>query len=121
MPGHGYDEGDLAKLAEINVMIATAESRGDADWLKAALAPEFAFRRADGRLVGAAAYVEAVRPSAERKTMIESISLHGDRAVATMIVTMPRDGEIKRYHNIRLFVRMNGDWKILGWANEEIA
>src|SRR3712207_4720215 len=38
-----------------------------------------------------------------------------NRAVVECVVTQ---GE-KDYHNLRLFVRRDGQWKLLAWANEE--
>lgn len=46
--------------------------------------------------------------------IIEPIEIYGNRAIVKCIVKL--DG--KEYHNIRLFVCRNGDWKLLGWANE---
>jgi hypothetical protein len=59
----------------------------------------------------------AVAPSdSRRQTQVESIALWGNRAVVTCIVTIGN----MRYHNVRLFIRQDQAWKILGWANEPL-
>ena len=63
-------------------------------------------------------FLDAVASGSDRDTEVESIHLYGDRAVVTCIVTMKPGGE--RYHNLRLFVRREGGWKLLGWANEPL-
>jgi hypothetical protein len=40
--------------------------------------------------------------------------VHGDRAVVACVVT--QNG--RDFHNLRLFVRRGGEWKLLGWANQ---
>lgn len=107
----------LQKLEKINRDINQAEDEGDKAALAEIIAPEFAFRRASGVLIGRVAFLEAVKMSGPRALEIESIHLHGNRAVVTCFVRMGG----KKYHNIRLFVRDNpeSDWKLLGWANAE--
>jgi hypothetical protein len=46
--------------------------------------------------------------------MIEPIQLYGDRAIVRCIVA---DGD-KEFDNLRLFVRRDGQWKLLALANE---
>jgi hypothetical protein len=58
------------------------------------------------------------KPSDRRHTEIVSIDVFGNRAVVTCVVSQQSAGGIRRYHNIRLFVRHDGDWRLLGWANE---
>jgi hypothetical protein len=79
---------DLALLAHLNVQIGNAETNGDRDWLDGVLAPELTFRRANGAVCDRKGYLEAVAPSDPRETDIDSISLYGDRAVVTCIVTV---------------------------------
>ena len=48
--------------------------------------------------------------------ILEPIEIHGNRAIVECIVTVgARD-----IHNLRLFVRRDGQWKLLGWANEPV-
>jgi hypothetical protein len=106
-------------LTELNLEIGVAESMGDKQFLGNVLAPVLAFRRAIGECVGRDAFLGAVKSGARRETEIESISLLGhDRAVVTCIVSMGDANQEKRFHNVRLFVLMDREWKLLGWANE---
>lgn len=58
---------------------------------------------------------ESTKQKDKRVTkIIEPIEIYGNRAIVKCIVKF--DG--KEYHNIRLFVRQEGVWKLLGWANE---
>ena len=109
---------DIEKLQELNIQIGIAESKGDddsRDWLGRIIAPHLAFRRANGKINGRNEFLEGVRPSDDRETEIESIEIYGDRAIVTCVVTL-KDG--KKFHNLRLFIRDEGGWKLLGWANE---
>ena len=111
------------ELADINVRIGLAESKGDEEskkWLHDVIAPMLAFRRASGKLEGRIAYLKSIQESDPRETTIEAIHLHGDRAIVRCVVTMRTAEEVKRYHNLRLFVRLDGKWRLLGWANEQI-
>jgi Domain of unknown function (DUF4440) len=110
---------DLRALEELNVQIGTAETAGDRDRLDALLAPRLAFRRANGVIEDRGSYLATVAASGGRETEIEAIHLHGNRAVVACIVTMRGpNGETKRFHNLRLFVREEAGWRLLGWANE---
>lgn len=109
---------DLARLAQLNAEIGAAETNGDRAFLEHVVAEQLAFRRASGAVVDRAGYLAAVAPSEPRLTEVESIALHGDRAVVTCVVTLLRaDGERPRFHNVRLFTRAASGWQVLGWAN----
>jgi len=58
--------------------------------------------------------VSATQKGKRITKIIEPIEIYGNRAIVKCIVKL--DG--KEYHNIRLFVRHEGVWKLLGWANE---
>ena len=109
-------------LKKVNIRIGNAESKGDLKWLTDVVAPEFAFRRASGKIDGGVGFLKAVKPGDPRKTEIESIDLYGKRAIVKCIVKM---GD-RKFHNIRLFVWIDGlegkegQWKLLGWANEQL-
>jgi hypothetical protein len=126
------------ELESINLEIATRENDGDLEWLTNAIAPELAFRRAGGAVVGRAKFLEDVedpeRPT-DRETDPESlkVEIYGNRAVVSCIVSMTvknkeNEDETKKYHNLRLFARVQvekdntkvWEWKLLGWANEEV-
>lgn len=109
---------DRQVLEELNVRIGDAESSGDIAWLVGILAPEFAFRRASGTVDGAIGFVKGIKRSEPRTTEFEPIELYGNRAVVKCIVTMKTAEGDKRYHNLRLFIKHEGEWKLLAWANE---
>jgi len=119
---------DIRDLEDLNIQIGDLETAGDDQGLADIAATKLAFRRASKTLndrgsVGGSSkegFLDQVAPGPDRLTEIESIQLYGDRAVVTCIVTMPRNAPNKRYHNVRLFIRENGKWRLLGWANEEV-
>jgi hypothetical protein len=111
---------DRAVLEQLNVEIGNAEDRGDSVWLDSVLAPELAFRRANGQIVNREEYLQAVAPGGPRETQVESTALFGDRAVVTCLVTIRSARGDQRYHNVRLLVRHEEKWKVLGWANEPL-
>lgn len=114
---------DFKNLISLNQKIGEAEERGDRHFLDSILAPAIAFRRADpqGTIVDREAFLDNVKPSAARTTEVESVAYLGAmRALVTCIVTMTVDGKRKRFHNLRIFARVNQEWKLLAWANEEL-
>ncbi len=116
---------DQKELEQLNIEVGIKESIGDDESRKRLmeiLAPQFAFRRADGiTFDDRDEFLQKIRRSDPRETKLVSIDLYGkDRAVVTCIVTLKsKDGD-KKYHNLRLFVRHEERWKLLGWANEPI-
>jgi Domain of unknown function (DUF4440) len=116
-------EADIVReLEHINAEILAAENAGDAAYFRSRLAPAFAMRRATGKVVDAGTFVADLTPGGERAMVRDStIPLFVDdcRAVLALQVEMPVDGEMTRFHNLRVFVRQpGGDWKLLSWANE---
>ncbi len=110
---------NLSDLEELNVRIGEAESEGKREWLESILAPEISFRRANGVVVGRKEYSASVAKGDRRETEIEGITLYGARAiVACVVTTYGANGHKKRFHNLRMFIRVDDDWKLLGWANE---
>jgi hypothetical protein len=113
-----------AQLRALNVEIGNAESRGDAPYFEALLAPAFAMRRADGTsTTDRDAFLAAVKQSPARETAIEQVAVLGaGRAFVTCVITMPMPGGPRRFHNARLFTRKAGSdpWQVLAWANEPI-
>jgi hypothetical protein len=108
-------------LTDLNLQIGDVESAGDKKSLEKLLAPVLAFRRANGDCVDRQRFLDNVAKSAPRETTIESIDLVGrDRAIVTCVVSMGEGDRQKSFHNIRLFVRVLDDWKLLGWANEPV-
>jgi Domain of unknown function (DUF4440) len=116
---------DERELRQINVEMATMENAGDRAWFDGVLASRLAFQRADpDRTVDdRVAFLQKVKsedPPKDRQTDPESVEvrLYGSRAVVSCIVTMTDKGELKAFHNLRLFIKEGGQWKLLGWANE---
>jgi len=113
---------DLETLKDLNVQIRVAENQGDREWLAGVIAPKLAFQRANPErtISNRDEYLDAVKPGAHGETQVESISLYGNRAVVTCIVTLKTDSGDRRFHNIRLWIRNEEGWKLLGWANEPL-
>lgn len=112
---------DIGTLRELNLAIGAAEDRYDRAWLSGILAPQFAFQRADQKTFdNADAFLQKVVPPEEAKPprvtqIIEPIVILGDRAVVQCLVIVGKDA----FHNLRLFVRHEGAWKLLAWANDK--
>jgi hypothetical protein len=109
---------DEAVLRQINLRIGLAESEGDTAWLEKVIAPQLGFRRVNGLYNSRSDFLASLVRGPARDTDIETIDLYGDRAVVTCTVTVTSDQSVDRYHNLRLFVRDGGQWKLLGWANQ---
>jgi hypothetical protein len=112
---------DRQALIELNTKIGDAENTGAREWLTTILAPRLAFQRADeSRTVDdQVAFLQKVKaggtPRVTRR-IIEPIEIYGDRAIVQCIVSV---GD-QEFHNLRLFVRREGGWKLLAWANEPV-
>jgi hypothetical protein len=117
-------QSDIAgELADLNIRIGSAESKGDAEaeaFLADTIAPVLGFRRANETLADRTEYLHAVKPSDPRETTIEAIEVYGDRAVVRCVVAVKSAKGEKRFHNIRLFVKHERKWRLLGWANEPL-
>jgi hypothetical protein len=80
------------------------------------LAPELAFSRVSGAIDDGERYLQKLAESSRHTTEVESVEVLGNRAIVKCVVT--QDG--RRYHNLRLWIRHEGKWVLLGWANESI-
>ena len=112
-------EDDAPRLRDLNEGIGRAENKGDTKWLSDVLAPQLAFQRADDArtIDDRDTFLLKVKPGGTRVTQVlEPIQVFGNRAIVQCIVSV---GD-KKYHNLRLFIRRDGDWKLLGWANEAV-
>jgi len=111
---------DKQALRDLNEKIAHAEENGNREWLATILAPQLAFQRADeSRTIDdRGSFLQKVKAGGppKRTEIIEPIELYGDRAIVQCIVSV---GD-QRFHNLRLFIRREGNWKLLGWANEPV-
>lgn len=107
---------DIAALVRLNDAINAAENAGDPAALGTMIASRLAFRRRDGSVVDRDAFLAVPRPG-ERRLQVESVQVHGTRAVVACTITDAGTST----HNLRLFVKEDGAWKLLGWANEPAA
>jgi Putative lumazine-binding len=110
-------EKDAEALAKLNSEINDAENRGDRAWLQGVLAPRFALHRADPQQTvdDQVAFIQKAQPGGDRQIeIIQPIDVYNNRAVVKCVVTTGG----KRFHNLRLFVRRDDQWKLLAWANE---
>ncbi|NOT89132.1 MAG: nuclear transport factor 2 family protein [Lysobacter sp.] len=106
-------QSDIEALVQRNEAITVAENSGDLSGLANYIAPQLAFLRRDGSFVDRNAFLRASKPG-RRELRIESVQVFGARAVVACKVT---DAGVVT-HNLRLFVKEQGEWKLLGWANE---
>ena len=112
-------QGDIETLKKLNIEINDAENNGNDHRLAEILAPRLAFQRADQKKTvdDQVAFLQKVESGGTREIqIIDPIELYGDRAIVKCIVTTVDD---QKFHNLRLFVRREGQWKLLGWANEK--
>ena len=112
-------EPEELQLRQLNLEIGEAENRGDREWLAAVMAPALAFQRADDArtIDDRAAFLDKVKAGGTRVTRIdEPVEIYGDRAIVKCIVSTGG----REFHNLRLFVRRDGRWVLLGWANEPV-
>jgi hypothetical protein len=110
---------DEQTLRELNEQMTEAENEGNRAWFDSVLAPRLAFQRADeARTIDDRdAFLQKLKPGGDRRNVtIGPIDVHGDRAIVQLIVATGG----RRFHNLRLFVRRDGGWKLLGWANEPV-
>ncbi|MBX9581075.1 MAG: nuclear transport factor 2 family protein [Gemmataceae bacterium] len=112
-PGGKVMGPDIQGLIRLNEEIGAAENAGDAKRLADVVAPRLVFRRRDGTMADRDEYLKNIRPG-NRDTRVESVQVYGDRAVVTCVVTDAGQAT----HNVRLFVKVDGRWRLLGWANE---
>jgi len=115
---------DIETLTLLNIRIGEEETKGGHEsrrWLEDLIAPKLAFRRADQKTyVDRAGFLAGVGPSAERETDVRTVTVLGNRAIVECVVKMTSPDGDKIYSNLRLFVREDSGWKILGWANEPV-
>ncbi len=110
---------DKQALRTLNVAINDAENTGNRDFLASILAPELAFSRASGAVDDAGRFLQKVatkNPPGELRPESIEIDTFGNRAIVKCVITQGG----KNYHNIRLFVRIDANWKLLAWANEQV-
>lgn len=108
------------ELIELNMRIPVLENSGDSENLSALLADELAFLRADGTIVNKEGFLNKIKAGGDRKyESTESVDVFNNRAIVKCIISM-KNG-VDKYHNIRLFIKKEDKWLLLGWANEKIS
>lgn len=104
-------------LRDLNVAIIEAENRGDREWLAGVIDAQLAMQRGDQTIPPAnrdGFLSEVVAGGNRVSESVGPIRIYGSRAVVECVV---RSGG-RRIHNLRLFVKRDGGWRLLGWANE---
>ena len=104
---------DINALIQRNKEINIAENNGDLEQLRGMVAEKLAFQKRDASIVDKEAFLSIPKPG-NRVIQVESVHVQGNRAVVECVVT---DAGAST-HNIRLFVKVGGQWLLLGWANE---
>lgn len=107
-------QADITELIRRNEAINEEENSGNVEALGKYVASELAFQRRDSSIVNRSTFLNP-KPG-DRSIQIESVQVYGNRAVVTCVVTA--SGGVT--HNIRLFVKEGGEWRVLGWANEPV-
>ena len=77
------------------------------------------FSRASGAIDDARRFLQKVatkNPPGELRPESIEIETFGNRAIVMCVITQGG----KDYQNIRLFVRIDANWKLLAWANEQV-
>src|SRR5215831_11063333 len=104
------DEYNNKLLTELNQHMVQIEQQGGAaaqDYFRSHLSDKLIFRRANGAVVGKAAFLDGLKnnPFQARHSEDVSVSVQKDRALVTLIVIGKRtdDGSVHRYSNVRLF------------------
>ena len=115
-------ENDIDALTRLNIEIGKRETDGDAEahaWFEQRLASKLTFRRADLKTFDDRSdFIRKVAPADPRDTTVESVVVDGDGAFVKCTVKVHSAAGERRYRNLRLFIREQGEWKLLGWANE---
>lgn len=112
------------ELRALNLAIAREETNGNKAFFDALLAPTFAFRRANGAFNDRQIFLAGLKPETPRECDPQSIGITPigkTRALVTCIVAIETEKGRKEFHNTRLFVLDSKDWRLLAWANEELA
>jgi hypothetical protein len=119
---------DIKDLEDLNIRIGVEESTRDQksyEWFVGIIAPELVFQRADPNktINNRCEFLKSVEPlkpddpkPVSRETKVEAIEIYGNRAVVKCVVIFGGS----KYHNLRLFVRHDNQWRLLGWANEQL-
>ena len=114
----------LAELVAINERIGPAESQADADWFDQLLHERFTMRRPSGQLSTKAEFIGGLNTSAERRTTLQSVEVHGQyRATASCLVEkwqLDDPATVQVFDNLRVFVHEDGRWQLISWLTEPV-
>jgi hypothetical protein len=120
-PGHPVGKGP--DLRDLNVAIGDAEARGDRSFFEALLAPVFCMVRPDGlRFDDRTGFLAALQPGPRRRTRVESVVEHDNRAVVTCTVAKGDGADAAVHRNIRTFSRPGpaARWQLVSWVTEPV-
>ena len=109
-------ENETKVLEELNRKITQYENEGDRNALKRIIAPKLAFMRANGIIDDRSEFLLFVNDKGKPREITEMTSTIKNKT-AVVSCKIIQDG--KSYHNFRLFIKTENEWKLLGWANEE--
>lgn len=112
----------LSDLVAINERIGPAESQADAAWFDQLLHERFTMRRPGGQLSTKAEFIAGLNTSAQRRTTMTSIEMHGSyRATANCIVekwALAEPEAVQIFDNLRVFIFEDGRWQLISWLTE---
>ncbi len=118
------NEHELSDLKTINTEMVRHENEGSTEDARAyffdLLTDMFVFRRASGVVVDRQAFLKALTSGGDRALIgeIEVTPLGEERALVRSTVQTYVGGDRRTFDNARLFVRIEGRWRLLAWANE---
>jgi hypothetical protein len=122
------NEASVAELVDLNERMIEAENSGAMPeahvFFEGLLATAFAFRRASGEVLDRDGFLGALDSGGDRSLdRASEVQLLGtSRALVTCVVRMTVGGVSRRFDNARLFARdSEGNWRLLGWANERLS
>lgn len=114
----------LAELTAINEQIGPAESQADAAWFEELLHEQFVMRRPGGQLSTRAEFISGLNTTAERRTTMQGIQIHGQyRATARCRVDkwdLATPEEVQHFDNLRVFILADGRWQLICWLTEPL-
>jgi hypothetical protein len=108
-----------ARIPDMENAGATPESRAFFEQL---LGPGFGFRRRTGEIIGREAFLGALKSGGDRVLADgpHVTPMGTERALVRFTVSATADGALARFDNLQLYARdQSGDWKLIGWANEQ--
>ena len=114
-------------LKRLNEEIGRKEQAGEVLFFDTLLADNFLFRRASGAIVDKQHYLNGLmsvteNPFEQLDTIVETITLDEDSAVADVLVIAKRKNmeRAAAFRNVRVFRREGENWKFVIWTNTKL-